>query len=160
MFKDLFISNINEIFNEIYQYKKTAEDSYTFYTAKGDKIEVIFSGMEAPPFLDYGVEISFARNNLTKLNNEGDAFKILGTVLDIIKKEKNKLKEYDPVYFTAKKSESGRVKLYNIFSKKLQKMLNKKYMHIITYNRYNKEIFYIASDNDYNTNKEFLENTF
>ena len=57
------------------------------------------------------------------MTDTGDAFRVMATVIDIMKKESSFLKSADVVHFDADPSDKGRVKLYKRLAKILKKTL-------------------------------------
>jgi len=138
---------IFEALNKPYKWKNkknvaSGDKSFVFKTDNEDKLEVAFvMGMSG------AVEIYFVRGGKRKTNltGEGDAFRILATVKEIVQSNLDFLNTYDTIYFTAHNYEKSRVRLYKRFIKELNKIINKKTVKIINYEEEN-EVFFIATD--------------
>lgn len=113
---------LNEIFFSNYEYDWTSERAATFQTSNN----IIY----VVKFFPYGkdVEVMFQHRDTNtgktsiSVTGTGDAFKILSTVIEIIKDYLNLHKMISRVIFSSNSNETSRVKLYhklcNSFSNK------------------------------------------
>lgn len=120
---------LKELFSDIYSYEKTRDDAdqveYEFF-AKGhpddddpDDPEYNKSLINVTFQLQDGVWlVGFYRDGDHDLTGAGDALKIFSTVLDVIKLHCRKHK-VNYLGWSAKKSETSRVKLYNRLIKRV-----------------------------------------
>lgn len=102
------ISALLEVFNQIYPYNKISGDteeewSYKFETANGDPVFVQMYRDEQSDNKDQW-EILFDRDGKMFRTGEGDAFKIFGTVLEIIR-DFIKQKKPSKIFFESDKIE-------------------------------------------------------
>ena len=152
MFKELFTGfggDIDETFDNPYKINVHDVGEYSFTTDTGNGIGVDLDGIGEDPKDEEGVEIMFSNDGAYDMTGDGDAFRILATVIKIVMSKKKKLKKFDPVWFTAKSSESGKVKLYRVFARKLQKILKKKNVYELPMStRGNKETAFYITNND------------
>lgn len=113
---------ITESLGAIYNWKwttKTKEDwTAEFSTSSGDKVEVIFQILDPRGLW----EVAFSRNERTDVTNEGDAFRIMATVLDIVRifavKKKPEILTFSSANVEKGGSSSGRTRLYKTIVKK------------------------------------------
>ncbi len=134
-----FKQHLNEVLNKPYSYTKVktfadpkADKAYASYFKPDDEseIDVIFTGkehMDDTDHLDW--EIEFERNGNKSITGEGDALRIIATVMKIVK---DFIKIEDPKYMNlmaakpkgSDKKLSGRERLY---SRLIQKEVGNKY---------------------------------
>ena len=134
-----FKQHLNEVLNKPYSYTKvktladpTADKAYASYFEPDDEseVDVIFTGkehMDDTDHLDW--EIEFERDGNKTITGEGDALRIIATVMKIVK---DFIKIEDPKYMNlmaakpkgSDKKLSGRERLY---SRLIQKEIGSKY---------------------------------
>ncbi len=123
-----FKTYIIELFNKPYEYtkkgKSTGDDMYTFYADNGKFIVEI---QKFEKFIKdkwrIGLYVTFTKNGSYKLSKFENPFRVFSTVADIIMKYPLQSSSINFIEFSAFKSESDRIKLYNKFDKKIQKEL-------------------------------------
>jgi hypothetical protein len=118
---------VTELANKPYPFKAENDIDYyiaDFITDAGIKYEVIIEANG-----ENSVEVSFYSVNnktnysISSITNTGDAFRVLATVMLVVKTYLNKYKKITTFEFNADKSEPSRVKLYNAFVKILPKFI-------------------------------------
>jgi hypothetical protein len=118
---------VTELANKPYPFKAENDIDYyiaDFITDAGIKYEVIIEANG-----ENSVEVSFYSFNnktnysISSITNTGDAFRVLATVMLVVKTYLNKYKKITTFEFNADKSEPSRVKLYNAFVKILPKFI-------------------------------------
>jgi hypothetical protein len=134
-----FKQHLNEVLNTPYSYTRVkkyqnpkADKAYASYFEPddGSEVDVIFTGkehMDDTDHLDW--EIEFERNGAQDITGEGDALRIIATVMKIVK---DFIKIEDPKYMNlmaakpkgSDKKLSGRERLY---SRLIQKEIGSKY---------------------------------
>ena len=135
----MFKTFLNEVLNKPYPYsaiKKwsnpTADKAYRSYfeTDDGSEIDVLFTGKEHMDDYDHlDWEIEFKRNGSLEVTGEGDALRIIATVMKIVR---DFIKLEKPKYMNlmaakpkgSNKKLSGRERLY---SRLIQKEVGSKY---------------------------------
>lgn len=139
------IKLLTELFDSPYEFKKVKDDGYhSIYKALTDKnsiLSVIFDNRGKTGFID----LKFFIDEGWELTGKGDQFRILSTVLSIVKSylQENTIKM---IYFTAK--ERSRKSLYKIASKKLFKMFRFKDYLIINPSKFKGVDFHAILDSD------------
>lgn len=143
-----FKNFLKESLDDPYKWVKTSGKKVIFYTDdengrenNGDQVEVDFAerhfnGIDS-------IEIWFRRGTNIKMTGQGDAFRILATIKDIIIKDKRFLKSQEIIFFASKEDEVSRTKLYRIFAKKIQALLGKKTLDI---KNFKNQYLFILSD--------------
>lgn len=104
---------LTELMTQSYKWYNYEPNSYYFDNAQGDECVVYFEGNGA----DH-VEVSFVVDSFTNITGKGDSFKIISTVVNIIK---DYLTKNNPktLTFAADNAEPSRVKLYSALVTKL-----------------------------------------
>jgi hypothetical protein len=95
---------------------------WEFETDSGGLVKVMLA-----PLDDERFELGFTLDDSFDMTNKGDAFRIMGTIIDIIKSNKSDFR-VPILQFSAKKSDRGRVKLYHRLAKTLKSYLGFKYL--------------------------------
>lgn len=118
------VSHLNELLNNSYEYKMSMQSYDTGYYGQfdiddGARIKVILN--EIPAIRGY--MISFKRDGSFNITGGGDALRILATIVDLLK---DFVKRVKPSYicFSALKTETSRIKLYERMISKLTPALN------------------------------------
>lgn len=106
---------ITELGNASYPYTQLRDRIYQATTQEGKRIQVVFQ-LDSKPRVGFGVNLEFTVDDQFETSGRGDAFKIMATVMAVIKNELPKYIESDDVRFIeflAKTSEPSRVAVYN-----------------------------------------------
>ena len=111
-----------EALNKPYTFEQVSNspraNDFSFETDKG-----IWYDVQMPNYTDDDgklyTELMFYQtdNESMSMQNTGDAFRVMATIVDIVKKQKNFLQSREYLEFTADKRDSGRVKLYRRLAK-------------------------------------------
>lgn len=120
-FSDFYL--ITESLGALYNWKwmsRTKEDwEAEFSTTSGDKVKVLFQLIDV---YSSTWEVAFSRNDRTDVTDEGDAFRIMATVLDIARifaiKKKPEVLTFSSANIEKGKGSSGRTRLYHTIVKK------------------------------------------
>lgn len=113
--------NLNELLSSTYPwtYKKKSDDYLDIqFDADPGTVSVNFWFNELMQEELLAASVSFNRGGHHSLTGKGDAFKVMATVIAIIKEVVAKYK-FDVLYFSADPGEKSRVSLYDKLSKKL-----------------------------------------
>ena len=121
--------NFHEAFNQPYMASRDTDmHNFTQYEFQTDDDRVFLVTFTRPehadvPYTSLSFETEYGDMQMT---NDGDAFRIFASVLDIIKQEKKRIKSHGYFKFAADVSEPSRVKLYKVMSKKIKSLLGYK----------------------------------
>jgi len=98
------VSQLNELFNDVYQWqwsgKTTKVIKAKFNTDSGGFVEVFFERLHPD---SENFEVGFKKDGEIKRSGEGDQFKIMATVIDVIKSFMQEHPETNVLTFTAKR---------------------------------------------------------
>jgi hypothetical protein len=124
MFIELFESFDKPYKFEPYNITKT-DKQYGFETSQGEYyiVSMLMNSFDEDKTTLIAFETEDGNMGMT---NKGDAFRVMATVIDIIKKEKKFLQKANIIHFEADSQDKGRQKLYARLGKMLAKDLNKK----------------------------------
>ena len=116
---------VTELANKPYPYKADWDrDETTAYFTTDAGIDYRVSiGVEDEDFLYRANIVFYGKEGSEKITNTGDAFRVLATVVQIVKTYLAKYKGIKEIEFAAELSEPSRVKLYNAFGKMLPKFI-------------------------------------
>jgi hypothetical protein len=124
MFRKEF-EKIDEVFKNGYEYKKESNNSYVF-NVDNDVYTVYFKGktMRTSTSTLLGIEVSFDKNNSSKIDKSKNPFKIFATIWDIMKDYNIKI--FDYIEFSSE--DKAREKVYFQLAKLIKKELKWEYM--------------------------------
>lgn len=146
-----------ELFDKIAPYEKTFEGSvttqYSFETSSGELYVVSFKTITAydprqwygkyENITEHSVEISFSKMGPSSyqihVTNTGDSFEVMATVLNIIE-EYLQTNTPPSLFFTGRRDEGGRTKLYDRLA---DKMKNLQGYHLIEKPTFGRNYLYI-----------------
>jgi len=148
-YKDIYESQLNELFNEKYNWQWTQGSTRTkmaeFQTEQGDTVTVFFERL-SPQSPNY--EVGFKTNGEIKRTGGGDQFKIISTVIDVIKDFMDKNTDTEVLTFTAKRE--GR----ELESRKIKNRRAELYRRML--GRYADSMGYEFADEDIGRMTEFV----
>lgn len=105
---------ISEVFSSIYPYERSMDGGY-FQDSEGTTISVLFDEMATGIWA-----VAFQRGVIFSMTGSGDQFKILATVVAIIKEWASQAKP-DIITFSSNKEDHGRTSAYGAMVKRLIK---------------------------------------